>query len=668
MYLKRMIYENSGPIKQADVSSRFHNDGSPIPLIIVGKNGSGKSLFLSNIVDAFYELAGKKYTNVIEKEPGGNSKYYKIINPNQITIGSNHLVSYLEFEEGKELLKYVYKSGKIEPEQFYTRNGIDDGWLQWEGKTNFKTVEAKEEVVDKAFSDSIVAFFSPSRYEKPNWLRDVYHYDSYFTSETYYNGELKNRITANCDSSSTLNWLFDVLSDAKAELLKDNNSGKYSIEYPRTSDIDLLNTTKTNVEKILSSVLGQSVFLRMGYRVEGSSRLRILRQDGETIMCPSLDSLSTGELALFNLFVTIVRYADREDINLSIKLNEIKGIVVIDEVELHLHSSLQYEVLPRLIRLFPKVQFIISTHSPLFLLGMRNVFGEDEIDIIEMPTATKIGTEGFAEFDRAYNYFCDTYKYSEALNNAIKSKTEKPLIVTEGSTDWKHFKAALFELKTDERCSSWIKELDFEFLEYESLNSKKCDDGKLYIQMSCSELCKACESFSKFPNNKKIIFIADNDDKKTIDTLAGKDNSIKHWGNNVYSFCLPIPIFRQENPEICVELLYPDEQIKKEVTGEDGVQRRLFLGNEFDDSGHLILGNESFFCHAVSNKGERKPVVLDGSGDKKVIKLGDLKTNYALPKASFANKVLNKERPFDRMDFSGFIPVFEKIRDIIAIS
>lgn len=42
---------------------------------------------------------------------------------------------------------------------------------------------------------------------------------------------------------------------------------------------------------------------------------------------------------------------------------DIPGIVVIDEVDLHLHPELESVVLPKLMRMFPNVQFIVSTHS-----------------------------------------------------------------------------------------------------------------------------------------------------------------------------------------------------------------------------------------------------------------------------------------------------------------
>jgi predicted ATP-binding protein involved in virulence len=44
-----------------------------------------------------------------------------------------------------------------------------------------------------------------------------------------------------------------------------------------------------------------------------------------------------------------------------------KGVVLIDEIELHLHPKWQREIIPSLIRTFPNCQFIITTHSPQVL-------------------------------------------------------------------------------------------------------------------------------------------------------------------------------------------------------------------------------------------------------------------------------------------------------------
>lgn len=48
------------------------------------------------------------------------------------------------------------------------------------------------------------------------------------------------------------------------------------------------------------------------------------------------------------------------------------GIVFIDELELHLHPSLAQEILPRLMKVFPRIQFIASTHSPVVLSNIHN--------------------------------------------------------------------------------------------------------------------------------------------------------------------------------------------------------------------------------------------------------------------------------------------------------
>jgi energy-coupling factor transporter ATP-binding protein EcfA2 len=52
---------------------------------------------------------------------------------------------------------------------------------------------------------------------------------------------------------------------------------------------------------------------------------------------------------------------------------DVRGIVIIDEIEQHLHPKLQREVLKRLHDKFPKIQFIITTHSPLCVSGTGDV-------------------------------------------------------------------------------------------------------------------------------------------------------------------------------------------------------------------------------------------------------------------------------------------------------
>lgn len=48
-----------------------------------------------------------------------------------------------------------------------------------------------------------------------------------------------------------------------------------------------------------------------------------------------------------------------------------KGVVAIDEIDLHLHPELEQAVLERFMKTFPNLQFIVSTHSPLVLTGLE---------------------------------------------------------------------------------------------------------------------------------------------------------------------------------------------------------------------------------------------------------------------------------------------------------
>lgn len=56
-----------------------------------------------------------------------------------------------------------------------------------------------------------------------------------------------------------------------------------------------------------------------------------------------------------------------------LSLKEIKGIVIIDEIEKHLHPLLQRQIIEHLHTKFEKIQFIISTHSPLCVSGTADI-------------------------------------------------------------------------------------------------------------------------------------------------------------------------------------------------------------------------------------------------------------------------------------------------------
>ena len=75
-----------------------------------------------------------------------------------------------------------------------------------------------------------------------------------------------------------------------------------------------------------------------------------------------LDAVSGGIASIIDIAWQIYNFADATE----------KYIVLIDEIENHLHPTMQRAILPDLINAFPNVQFIISTHSPLVVGSVKD--------------------------------------------------------------------------------------------------------------------------------------------------------------------------------------------------------------------------------------------------------------------------------------------------------
>ncbi|MDE7374424.1 MAG: AAA family ATPase [Odoribacter sp.] len=70
-----------------------------------------------------------------------------------------------------------------------------------------------------------------------------------------------------------------------------------------------------------------------------------------------------------------------------------KGIVLIDEIDLHLHPKWQQSIVSRLVETFPNCQFFITTHSPIVASDVNGkVFGIKNGDIIQQRTFGKLSS------------------------------------------------------------------------------------------------------------------------------------------------------------------------------------------------------------------------------------------------------------------------------------
>ncbi len=691
MYIKEIDVENLGPIEKANIKFNFNEDGSPKPLILVGKNGSGKSTLISNIVDSFYEFAAKAYSNIQinDKNKTSYSCYYKILSPIEIQTGKSFLYSHIIFEEN---IDYLFVQGKGIPEETFSSIGcLPSDKDSRNGNVSFKRVNTNRNLNEDSFvreclSSQVIAYFPPDRYERPNWLHKSYYErisDNFISDGIHLNineefiNDYKNPITVNCGESDLLHWLLDVIADSRIDV--DVQSAGKLTAYTTNSfeDIKTYSFARHNVQRILSTILGEYVKFDLKPRSFGNARFNIVVRKDSKVFSPSLSSLSSGQIALFKMFATIVKYSDSYGVQRSCYLSDIKGVVVIDEIELHLHPSMQAEILPKLIKLFPKVQFIITTHSPLFLLGMDKVLGKDSYDIIDLPCASKISTESFSEFISAFKCYENTSFFEKELQSVLSTLTSNsngnsPLIITEGQTDWVHLEAAYRALSQDSKNKVLFSKLgNIKFFEYEAKDQGHLiselgfgiKGSPLYkAEMGDTSLQHLCESFSKLPRNNLVICIFDRDNNEIFKKVTNNGN-YKDWGNNVYSFAIPIPNEdREKTPLISIEHYYSDNEIKTTQLKGD-VECRLYMGCEFDSFGRMIDGNK--LCNSLKKCGEDKINILSRGNEKIICKDSSDQNDYSLSKADFAWNIYNKRADFNNFDFSNFIKIFEMIRDII---
>ncbi|MBO6264953.1 MAG: AAA family ATPase, partial [Acidaminococcaceae bacterium] len=105
-----------------------------------------------------------------------------------------------------------------------------------------------------------------------------------------------------------------------------------------------------------------------------------------------LEAMSDGARSVISMAADIAYRMARlnPDLGEDVTLNT-PGIVLIDEVDMHLHPSWQQTVVNDLIKAFPKVQFIVTTHSPQVLTSVpaeciRILHWDNDLVDIEEPS------------------------------------------------------------------------------------------------------------------------------------------------------------------------------------------------------------------------------------------------------------------------------------------
>lgn len=639
LYLKKIKVQNYGAISNFEFVCRFDDNGNPNTVVLVGKNGSGKTLLLSNILHSLIEIKRKLYAEIPEVD-GDN--YYRV--GTKEYIKNDEEFSYVNLEYSSEVF---FTSATVRsPERFdfdtikdYEHINIFDNGIKENGFFNNLGNCTKD-----AFDNNVFLYFPVDRYYYPKWLNTENKKLSFLVTENFL-GRTNTDIIKDNLLSEIENWILDVVIDKylyeQVPFTYNNGEKTETVIQFIGKNAQIQGQINQIIEKIFPNCSKYNS-ARIGVSAKKGRRISIMAKDsnGQDIqLIPTFQNLSSGEIMILSMFCSILKEADRLSNDRFLNISEITGVVLIDEIDNHLHSNFAKEILPEVMALFPKIQFIVSSHSPFFLLGMKQKY-DDKCSFIGMPDGTLMREiENFDEIQKCYEMLDSNHiemVETIASANARISALEKPLILTEGKTDWKHIKNALDFYKKSGRYES----LEIEFWE----NDEDLGDSKLETLLS---------NLAMVNNRHKIIGIFDSDDK-----VGKKYINVKCFGGNVFGVC--IPTHPKYTSGISIEFLYSDDDIKKyDING-----RRLYLSNEFKEKSHRLITNNE-----ISTSSNKVDAYYKGG----IVKIIDMNvfdindTNIALSKNDFASNIINKTSPFDNVDLSGFIPLLDKIEEIVKI-
>ena len=463
MYTKRIQLINYGPIEKLDIACPFDGD-KPKPLIFVGENGSGKSILLSQIVNGLLAAQQVAFPDTPEVAKG---KVYKLRSPSYIRYGEDFYFSQVDFGDNlpvAELQLARKRQDYANIPSGIRETGAYDLWTRLQGTdTSRMSPPFGAQQSEGLFDKNCILYFPPNRFEDPAWLNEEnLKAQARHTSPRHLKGATERTVINYAPLRDNENWLFDVVYDfsvfeQQTRRIPVPMAGpeKSTLTVPFPVFVGYSGRAKTLYDialKIVQAIIpGKRV--RLGIGTRNSRVISVL--DGNRQHVPNIFQLSSGEASLINLFLSILRDSDLCGNPIS-KPDDVRGTVVVDEVDLHLHAVHQYEVLPRLVQMFPRVQFVLTTHSPLFVLGLREALGDDGFALYRLPDARDIAPEEFSEFGDAYKAFKKTKAHLAEMEETIR-RTENPLVFVDGTTDVKYFRRAM------ELLGGWDDLCDTEF-------------------------------------------------------------------------------------------------------------------------------------------------------------------------------------------------------------
>jgi predicted ATP-binding protein involved in virulence len=371
----------------SDLTLEFHETE---PTVFIGVNGVGKSSILDCLV-----ICLSRFMARIEFDPNSEA-----------ILHIEHDEAYREkhYAEGRSFDKWDIKNGDDKTDNEITIL-LDSKEVQW-SLTTVQIGRSTETTIDLAELESVASqirrkladnsetsipltiyypvnravFNIPLEIPKINWFEQIDAYDGALTG-------------VKISFDSFFQW-FRVVEDLENEERRDNP--------------DYRNPQLEAVRQAIYSLL------------EGFSNLRVrrsplrmtVRKQGKELI---INQLSDGEKCLLAMVGDLARRLAIANPGLSDPLQG-SGVVLIDEVELHLHPKWQREIIPALKRTFPNCQFIVTTHSPQVISEVK----PESIYILEKTDDGIIARRPESSFGRDSNRILEDLMDTPARPQEIK--------------------------------------------------------------------------------------------------------------------------------------------------------------------------------------------------------------------------------------------------------
>ncbi|PZU95273.1 MAG: ATP-binding protein [Pseudanabaena sp.] len=366
MHIEKLRMQNFRGFK--DVTIDFPSNLA----VFIGVNGSGKSSIIDCLDNLLFELIRPLLRVTRNTKSSSAWSIMDSFGENDISNGSletiNELIfSYSEFSQEfsrdiKLLHCFAYPSSSEEPRRDSERSKLDD-------------VQTFKQFINDQISSipnksiPLIACYSTKR------------------AVTYYRLSGGDPLSPNVAKLSQVNCYTDATNQYKIDFetffLWFKHNEDLEQELKLDGDLNYQDYQLNLVRKAIVSILPDYTDLKVR-----RSRMQIVlkKQDHELV----LNQLSDGEKNLLVMVADIARRLAIANPDPAKNALEGEGIILIDEIELHLHPQWQRDIIPRLTSTFPNCQFIVTTHSPQVLSNVKkeNVFIVEDFQVYPADACT----------------------------------------------------------------------------------------------------------------------------------------------------------------------------------------------------------------------------------------------------------------------------------------